>query len=139
MRRSRKACLYLTAAGIIAYWIAVFSGAFPVDELVPGYRNWFMSFPLADFWIALTAVLAVAFAASNRALSVTAIAAAGSGLIFLGLNAFAYGVNTGLVNNLTADEIAEIAIKVYCLTAGGWLVASAYRQATELSEHQKAR
>lgn len=139
MRRSLKACLYFTAAGIIAYWIAVFSGTFTVDELVPGYRNWFMSFPLADFWIALTAILAVAFATSNRALSATAMAAAGSGLIFLGLNAFAYGINTGLVNNLTIDELIEIAIKIYCLTAGGWLVASAYRQATELSKHQHAR
>lgn len=138
MKRSLKACLYFTAAGIIAYWIAVFSGAFPVDELVPGYRNWFMSFPLADFWIALTAILAVAFATTNPALSATAMAAAGSGLIFLGLNAFAYGANTGLVKNLTVDEIAEIAIKVYCLGAGAWLVASAYRQAIG-SEHPKAR
>lgn len=134
MRCSLKTCLYFTAAGLITYWVAVFSGAFPVEELVPGYRSWFMSFPVADLWIAFMAILAVRVAPSNRALSTIAMAAAGSGLIFLGLNAFAYGISTGLVTKLTIDEIAEIAIKVYCLTAGGWLVASAYRQASEFSE-----
>jgi len=128
MKQSLKTTLYFTAAGIFVYWAAVFSGVFPVDELVPGYRNWFMSFPLADLWIATTSIVAAKLATSNRPLSAIAMAAAGSGLIFLGLYAFAYGFNTGLVNNLTVDELIEIAIKVYCLAAGGWLVASAYRQ-----------
>lgn len=132
MSRSVTACLYLTAAGIIAYWGAVFSGVFPVEELGPGYRTWFLSFPVADFWIAATAVVAAVSKRSNRALSVTTTAAAGSGLVFLGTYAFAYGLNTGLVNRLTTDEVIEIAIKIYCVTAGGWLLVAAYRVATGL-------
>jgi hypothetical protein len=134
MKPFLRATLYFTAAGIVAYWAAVLSGAFPVDELVPGYQNWFLSFPLADFWIAATSAHAAAMVTVNRPLSAIAMAAAGSGLVFLGLNAFAYGFNTGLINNLTVDEIIEIAIKIYCLTVGGWLIASAYRQVVALSQ-----
>jgi hypothetical protein len=133
MKPFPKTLLCFTATGIVAYWAAVFSGAFPVDELVPGYRNWFFSFPLADFWIAATSVLAAVFGTTNRPLTAIAMAATGSGLIFLGLNAFAYGFNTGLTNNLTVDELIEIAIKIYCLVVGGWLIASAYRQMVILS------
>lgn len=129
MKLSLKACLYFTAVGIVSYWAAVFSGVFSLDELVPGYRNWFLSFPLADLWIAAMSILAIAMTVSNRPMSAIAMAAAGSGLIFLGLNAFTYGINTGLVTNGTVEEIVEIAIKVYCLSAGGWMVVSAYRQA----------
>ncbi|WP_315706971.1 MULTISPECIES: hypothetical protein [unclassified Bradyrhizobium] len=123
-----KASLYFTAAGICAYWGAVFSGAFPVIELVPGYRSWFMSFPIPDFWIAITSLLAVVLARFDKRLSAIAMAAAGSGLVFLGLYAFAYGFNSGLVYELTVDELIEIAIKIYCLTMGAWLLVSAYRQ-----------
>lgn len=129
-----KTTLYVTAVGILTYWIAVFSGMFPVVDIVPGYRNWFMSFPMADLWIAAMALLSATAPSSNKPLSTVAMAAAGSGLIFLGLYAFAYGVNTGLVYNVTADEAIEIAIKIYCLTVGGWFVMSAYRQAKRLVE-----
>ena len=37
-----------TTFGIIIYWSSVFTNIFKVTELVPGYRTWFMSFPLAD-------------------------------------------------------------------------------------------
>ena len=57
------------------------------------------------------------------------MAAADSGLIFLGLIAFTYGIKTGVVTNGTVEEIVEVAIKAYCLSAGGWMVVSAYRQA----------
>lgn len=46
-----------TAVGIIAYWSLVFAGLFPVEEVIPGYKNWFMSFPVADFWIAANSIL----------------------------------------------------------------------------------
>lgn len=130
MSLSMRATLYLTAVGIIAYWITVFCGAFVVHELVPGYRHWFMSFPVADLWIAATSTLAAIVATSNRPLGAIAMAAAGSALIFLGLYAFAYGVNTGLVDNLTMDEVIEIIIKIYCLGTGAWFVLSAYRLAS---------
>jgi hypothetical protein len=129
MTPSVRAALCFTAAGIVAYWATVFSGAFVIHELVPGYRNWFMSFPLADFWIVVTSALAAIAATSNRPLGAIAMAATGASLIFLGLYAFAYGMNTGLVGRLTIDALVEITIKVYCLAAGTWFILSAYRLA----------
>lgn len=131
MRWQLRGLLLFTAIGIAAYWGAVFAGMFPVDDLVPGYRNWFLSFPLADGWIALAAILAVIVRSSNRGFSATLVSAAGSGMIFLGLYAFTYGFNTGLVYHLTVDEGIEIAIKIYCLSVGAWFVVSAYLQTSE--------
>lgn len=131
VRGPLRGLLLFTASGIAAYWVAVFAGVFPVEELMPGYRNWFLSFPLADGWIAAAAILAVAVSSSDRSLSAILVVATGSGLIFLGLYAFTYGFNTGLVFHLTVNEGIEIAIKIYCLGVGAWFVASGYRQTLE--------
>lgn len=111
-----------TTFGIVVYWVLVFAKVFPVTELVPGYKNWFMSFPLADGWIAVTSLLAFIFLlrGDDRATLFGLLAA--SGLIFLGLYALLYGINTGLLFILTVDEIIEIGIKVYCLTVGSFFI-----------------
>jgi hypothetical protein len=111
-----------TTLGILGYWGLVFSGVFPVADLVPGYRAWFMSFPLADGWIAAVSLLAFIFLLQNDDRAALFGLLTGSSLIFLGLYAFLYGVNTGLLFNLTIDEIIEIGIKVYCLTVGSFFI-----------------
>ncbi len=52
----------------------------------------------------------------------------GSSLIFLGL----YGFNTGLIFNMTTDELIEIAIKVYCLSVGSFFIVYFWNLAQEL-------
>jgi len=93
-----------------------------MEELIPGYTNWFMAFPLADLWIATCAFLAGFFLLKGRELSIPFGIAAGSSLIFLGLYAFLYGFNTGLLFIITVDEIIEMAIKLYCLSVGPFLI-----------------
>jgi hypothetical protein len=122
-----------TATGIVLYWTTVFAGWFPVVELVPGYREWFLSFPLADAWIAVVAA-ATAFSVWQKCEETALFGAlTGSGLIFLGLYAFAYGVNTGLIYQPTIDETIEIAIKIYCLSVGTFIIWQSwgYRKTTE--------
>ncbi len=112
----------VTSLFIFGYWIAVLADVFSPDELVPGYRDWFMAFPVADAWIGLWSVLA-AFAAWRRHEIARRYALiAGSGLIFLGLYAMSYGIRTGLICRQTLDEYLEIGIKIYCLGAGGFLI-----------------
>jgi len=111
-----------TTFGIVAYWITVFTGIFKVTELVPGYRNWFMSFPLADGWIAVVSLLAFIFLLRGDDKASLFGLLAGSSLIFLGLYALLYGINTGLLFILTTDELIEIAIKVYCLSVGSFFI-----------------
>ncbi len=111
-----------TAIGIIFYWIAVFLGIFPVKETISGYQQWFMAFPLADFWIAGCSLLAGIFLLRDDERAIPMGISTGSSLIFLGLYALLYGFNTGLLFILTIDEIIEICIKVYCLTVGPYLI-----------------
>jgi hypothetical protein len=122
MRRLALGLTAFTTFGIISYWTSVFSGIFNVTELVPGYLDWFMSFPLPDSWIAFTSLLAFIFLlrSDNRAALFGMLT--GSSLIFLGLYALMYGINTGLLFILTTDEVIEIAIKVYCLSVGSFFI-----------------
>ena len=118
--------LGITAGFIVFYWGLVFTGAFPVNEMVPGYTNWFMSFPVADLYFAVTAVLSIMLMKKNQKLAGVFAVMTGASMIFLGLYALLYGVNTGLLFVLTTDEVIEIFIKVYCLTVGTFFIRSAW-------------
>lgn len=109
---------FLTGIFTITYWISVFTGIFPVEEIIPGYKIWFMAFPVADLWIAISSLLAGVLLIKRNEKAVLFGIAAGSSLLFLGLYALTYGINTGLIFNLNADEIIEILIKVYSITVG---------------------
>ena len=111
-----------TTVGIVVYWLLVFTGTFKVAELVPGYKNWFMSFPLADGWVAVVSMLAFIFLLQNNNKAALFGLLTGSSLIFLGLYALLYGINTGLIFNLNMDEIVEIGIKAYCLSIGSFFI-----------------
>ena len=111
-----------TTLGIVVYWTLVFTGIFKITDLVPGYRTWFLSFPLADGWIAIVSLLAFIFLLQNNDKAALFGLLTGSSLIFLGLYALLYGVNTGLLFKLTTDEIIEIGIKVYCLSVGTFFI-----------------
>jgi hypothetical protein len=116
-----------TATIGILYWGTVFTGLFPVTELVPGYKNWFMSFPIADGWMFVCAILAAVYTIKGHPLAGLFAPLTGASLIFLGLYAFMYGYNTGLLFIFTPDEIIEIIIKVYCLTAGSLLIYQGWK------------
>jgi hypothetical protein len=119
---------FFTAAGICVYWSTVLLGLFPVDEPVPGYRSWFMAFPLADLWIAAcSSLLSIFLLRENNKWMVFGLLA-GSSLIFLGLYALMYGINTGLLLVLTPDEAVEIIIKAYCLGVGLFTIGCCWRE-----------
>jgi hypothetical protein len=121
-----------TTVGIVTYWSLVFTRIFPVTDLVPGYRTWFMSFPLADGWIAVVSLLAFLFLLKNNDKAALFGLLTGSSLIFLGLYALLYGINTGLLFNLNTDEIIEIGIKIYCLTVGSFFIVYFWKLAREM-------
>jgi hypothetical protein len=131
-RRQAMAAGAFTAAAAVAYWLFVFTGTFVVTELVPGYRSWFMAFPLADAWIATTGIWLTMAAARRHRSAPVAAATLGSSLLFLGLYAALYGAQTGLLFNLTSDELVEIAVKVYCVVVGASLVRFAVQATNRL-------
>ena len=122
MRNLALGLTAFTTIGIVVYWALVFAKIFAVTELVPGYKNWFMSFPLADGWIAVVSFLAFIFLLQGNDKASLFGLLTGSSLIFLGLYALLYGINTGLIFILTTDEIIEIGIKVYCLSVGSFFI-----------------
>lgn len=112
-----------TSIGTATYWILVFFGIFPVTEVVEGYTTWFYSFPLADLWIIFTsAMLALSTKRKNLNNSIVWGLLTASSMIFLALNGFLFGLNTGMLFMMTVDEIIEIAIKLYCLTVGAYFI-----------------
>lgn len=129
MRSERlfKALLITTAIFVFGYWLSVYTGLFPVEEIVEGYKNWFMSFPIPDTYIAICAMLAANYLSKNQKLSGLFGAMTGSGLLFLGLYAVAYGHNTRLLYILTTEEIIEIGIKIYCLSAGTYFIHKSWK------------
>jgi len=112
-----------TSVGTLLYWILVFTGIFPLVEIVPGYITWFQSFPLADFWIVITsALLAFAIKTNRNVMAMVCGLLSASSMIFLALNGLMFGINTGMICMLTVDEIIEIAIKLYCLSVGTFYI-----------------
>jgi len=108
-----------TAVGTLFYWILVFTGIFPLVEIVPGYITWFQSFPLADFWIVITSLLLAFGIKRNRhVMMIVCGLLSASSMIFLALNGLLFGINTGMICMFTVDEVIEIGIKIYCLSVG---------------------
>lgn len=122
-----KFLLLSTSIFVFLYWTLIFTKVFPVNELVAGYIVWFMSFPLADFFIGISSLLSYFNFKKNPKKSGFWGAISGSALIFLGLYALLYGLNTKLIFILTLSEIIEILIKLYCLSVGTFFLLHSWK------------
>jgi hypothetical protein len=114
------ACImsFLTGAGILLQWLLVWSGRFPVADSVPGFRNYFLSFALADLWLILTAFLTGAFLLLKDRRARLSGMALGSAMLFFGLYALLYDLNTGLFFDFSSGELFGKAVTFYNLLAG---------------------
>lgn len=117
-RTTLSALCLLTGVGILLQWIAVWAGEFPVVDEVPGFRNYFLSFAVADMWLVLSALLAGFFALKRDPRAVLFGVALGSAMLFFGLYAMLYDFNTGLLFELSAGEIFGKAVTVYNIVGG---------------------
>ena len=126
--------LLFTTGAIAIYWLTVFTDISEVVEKIPGYTDWFMSFPLADGWIAICALLAALYLIKGKPQMTLFGLLTGSSLLFLGLSALMYGIHTGLLFDLTWDEVTEIIIKLYCLTVGSFLIHRFWSSRKELEK-----
>lgn len=122
MKKTVIALSLFGAIFTIGYWSSVFLGLFPVTETVPGYTTWFMSFPIADLWLASMLFLtAISYLKGSSRTAYFGVAA-GSSFIFLALYALTYGFVSGSILTINTDTILEIFIKVYSLTVGALLL-----------------
>lgn len=121
MKTSRSlVCVFsfLTGAGILLQWILVWAGRFPVEESVPGFRNYFLSFQVADLWLILLAFLTGAFILLKNPKALLFGIALGSAMVFFGLYALLYDLNTGLFYDFSAGELFGKFVTFYNILAG---------------------
>lgn len=109
---------FLTGAGILLQWILVWVGRFPVEESVPGFRNYFLSFQVADLWLILLAFLTGAFILLKNPKALLFGIALGSAMVFFGLYALLYDLNTGLFYDFSAGELFGKFVTFYNTLAG---------------------
>ena len=130
MPTQRKVLLVLSAltgAGILLQWILVWAGAFPVEETIPGYRDYFLSFVAADTWLVLAAFLTTAFLLRGDPRAAAYGVALGSAMLFFGLYAFTYDLRTGLLWQITSEEVFGKAVTLYNILGGIFLMLLSWR------------
>ena len=104
--------MVLTALGTAAFWIGFFAGGEALHSSTTDvYRGFEHAFPAADGWMAAWALAAGVGLAKRRPWAVLAGIAAGSSLVFLGLEQGLYGTRSGAM-------AVETVINVFCLAAG---------------------
>jgi hypothetical protein len=109
---------FLTGGGILLQWIFVWSGKFPINESVPGFRNYFLSFQAADLWLILLAFLTGIFIVLRDPKALLFGIALGSAMVFFGLYALLYDLNTGLFFNYSAGELIGKSVTFFNILAG---------------------
>ncbi len=130
MRSSRAWVCFLslaTGSGILLQWILVWSGAFPVSESVPGFRNYFLSFVAADLWLVVASFMTGTFILLKDARALLFGVALGSAMVFFGLYALMYDLNTGLLFDFSAGELFGKAVTLYNLLVGVLLMVLSWR------------
>ena len=109
---------FLTGGGILLQWIFVWFGKFSVDESVPGFRNYFLSFQAADLWLILLAFMTGTFIILRNPKALLFGIALGSAMVFFGLYSLLYDLNTGLFFNFSASELFGKCVTFYNIFVG---------------------
>jgi len=108
-------------------WVLVWTGAFPVVESTPGFRDYFLSFAAADMWLVFAALLTALLVLKADKRAVLASVALGSAMLFFGLYALLYDFNTGLLFKMSADELFGKGVTLYNIVVGLVLMGLAWR------------
>src|SRR5512138_3098802 len=108
----------LTGAGILLQWVLVWSGNFAVEDSVPGFRSYFLSFQAPDLWLILLAFLTGICIFRRQPQALLFGIALGSGMGFFGLYSLSYDWNTGLLFSLSESELFGKTVTLYNLLAG---------------------
>ena len=130
MKTSRLVvCLlsFLTGGGILLQWVFVWIGKFPVNESVPGFRNYFLSFQAADLWLILLAFLTGIFIILRNPKALLFGIALGSAMVFFGLYSLLYDLNTELFFNFSASELFGKYVTFYNTLAGFLFISLSWK------------
>jgi len=121
--------MFLTAAGTLLFWVTFFAD---VEVQRGGYLAsrsdawfaWEISFPLADGWMAATAILAAVGLWRIRPSGLLFGLVSGGAMVFLGLMDVLFFLQNGLYLPLTGEVAIELFIHLWTVALG--LLAIAY-------------
>lgn len=123
--RTTAALLLVTAAGTLVFW-----GTFFADldsqrggELASRSAEWYaweLSFPLADGWLVVTAILGAVGLWRMRSSGLLFSLQSAGAMIFLGLMDILFFLENGLYLPLTAEIAIELFIHVWVTVFGFW-------------------
>jgi hypothetical protein len=118
---------FLTGAGILLQWIFVWVGQFPVEESVPGFHNYFLSFQAADLWLVLLALLTGIFIILKDPKAQLFGIALGSAMVFFGLYSLLYDLNTGLFFDFSSGELFGKFVTFYNILGGLFFIIISWK------------
>ncbi len=123
------AALWLSAVLTALYWIVFFtSGALKTSE-TECYIAFESAFPAADAWLAAACVLCAEGLRRRRAWAALWGIAAGSAFIYLGCMDGLYDLEQGMTRDSQGPIIAEIAIILWSLAFGPFLMRYSWQLA----------
>ena len=129
--------MLLTAVGTILFWVTFFADleAQRSGTLAARSGAWFaweLSFPLADLWMAATAIAGVVGLWRARPGGLLFGLVSGGAMVFLGLMDALFFLENGLYLPLTGEVAVELFIHVWTVAFGAWAIGTIWRHRAAL-------
>ncbi len=131
--------MLLTAVGTLLFWITFFADleAQRSGTLATRSDAWFaweLSFPLADVWMAMTAIAgAIGLWRTRPAGLLFGLVSAGA-MVFLGLMDVLFFVENGLYLPLTGEVAVELFIHAWTVAFGLFIIGSVWKHRAALGD-----
>ena len=130
--------MLLTAVGTLLFWVTFFAD---LEAQRSGYLAsrcdawfaWEMSFPLADAWMAATAILGAVGLWRLRPTGLLFGLVSGGAMVFLGLIDVLFFLENGLYLPLNGEVAIELFIHIWTVAFGLFVIARIWAQRTLLS------
>jgi hypothetical protein len=125
--------MLLTAVGTLLFWITFFAdleaqrGGYLASRC-DAWFAWEMSFPLADGWMAATAVLGAVGLWRMRPTGLLFGLVSGGAMVFLGLMDVLFFLQNGLYLPLVGEVAVELFIHVWTVAFGLFVIAYIWAQ-----------
>jgi hypothetical protein len=127
------ALMLLTAVGTLLFWVTFFAD---LEAQRSGYLAsqcdawfaWEMSFPLADAWMAATAILGAVGLWRTRPIGLLFGLVSGGAMVFLGMMDALFFLKNGLYLPLVGEVAVELFIHIWTVAFGLFAIAYIWSQ-----------
>jgi len=113
----------LTAVGLVLFWIGFFTVGLAPENPPAGYFAYEHSFPPPDITLAIVLLIGSMMCLKGQAKGAIILAAAGGGLVFLGILDMSFNFQNGMYSISVMDMILNAFINLWCVIFGALIVA----------------